>query len=503
MTPQAPTRAELAQLARECHLNLGEEELSAYLRLIEGILPTYTRLDELVEPTLPVKYPRTPGYRPGPEENTCNAWYRKTSIHGAAEGKLKGKRVVLKDNICLAGVPMMNGTAMLEGYVPDLDATVVTRVLDAGGEIAGKAVCENLCISGNSHTSATGPVRNPLDPARSSGGSSSGCAALVAAGEVEMAIGADQGGSIRMPAAWCGIVGLKATYGLIPYTGICPIEMTLDHAGPMTRTVADAALLLEVLAGKDGLDPRQADIQVASSYTSSLTGDASGLRIGVVEEGFAWPGMSEPDVDKAVLAAAQRWKKLGATVEKVSIPMHRDGIHIMIAIGFEGPTAQLFEGNTMGTNWKGHYNTGLVDFFGRARVTRSDDILEGGKFLVMFGRYMRQKYHGRFYAKAQNLSRTLKAAYDAAFEKFDLLVMPTVPFKARPLPPLDASIEERVRVANEPLANTAPFDVTGHPAISLPVGLSKKLPVGLMIVGRSFEENTVLRAAHALEQSLK
>jgi amidase len=499
MTPKAPTRAELSELARSCHFQLNDEELSSYLRLIEGVLPTYARIDELVEPTLPVTYARTPGYRPMPEENSYNAWYRKTEIHGAAEGKLAGKRVALKDNICLAGVAMMNGTSMLEGYVPDLDATVVTRILDAGGIIAGKAVCENLCISGNSHTSSTGPVRNPLDPSRSTGGSSSGCGALVAAGEVDMAIGCDQGGSIRIPASWCGIVGLKATYGLIPYTGICPIEMTLDHAGPMTRTVADCALLLEVLAGRDGLDPRQADIEVALSYTADLARDSRGLRVGIVTEGFGWEGISEPDVDACVLAAAQRWTEAGATVEKVSIPMHRDGIHIMIAIGFEGPTAQLFEGNTMGTNWKGHYNTGLLNAFARARLTRADDMLEGGKFLFMLGRYLREKYHGHFYAKAQNLSRTLRAAYDAALEKFDILVMPTVPFKARKLPDPDASIETKVQVANEPLYNTAPFDVTGHPALSLPVGLSEGLPVGLMIVGRPWQETTVLAAAYALE----
>jgi amidase len=502
MTPKPPTRAELAALAQECHFNLGEDEISAYLRLIDGVLPSYTRVDELIEPTLPVKYARTPGYRPSAAENTHNAWYWKTNIPGASSGKLLGKRVILKDNICLSGVPMMNGCAMLEGYVPDVDATVVTRVLDAGGIIVGKAVCENLCISGNSHTASTGPVRNPYDPTRSSGGSSSGCAALVSAGEADMAIGCDQGGSIRMPASWSGIVGLKPTHGLVPYTGICPIELTLDHAGPMTRTVADAALLLEVIAGEDGLDPRQNKVQVADSYIAAVTGEAKGMRIGLVREGFEWPGASEADVDAAVRAAAQRWTEAGATVEEVSIPMHRDGIHIMIAIGFEGPTTLLFEGNTMGNNWKGHYTTSLLDAFGRARMTRGDDILEGGKFLMMMGRYLQKKYHGRFYAKAQNLSRVLKAAYDAALENYDVLVMPTIPFKARPLPPADATIEEKVRVANEPLLNTAPFDVTGHPALSLPIGFSEGLPVGLMIVGRSWHETTVLRAASALEKIL-
>ncbi len=205
---------------------------------------------------LRVKYPRTPGYRPGPEENKYNAWYYKSSVKGAREGKLKGKTVVLKDNIMLAGVPMMNGAASLEGYVPDFDATVVTRILDAGGEIVGKAHCECFCLSGGSHTNATGAVHNPRKMGYSAGGSSSGSAALVAAGEVDMAFGGDQGGSIRMPSSFCGVYGLKPTWALVPYTGIMPIEIFIDHTGPMTSSVADNAPLLEVIAGEDGYDPR-------------------------------------------------------------------------------------------------------------------------------------------------------------------------------------------------------------------------------------------------------
>src|SRR5262249_25149589 len=171
-----------------------------------------------------VKYPRTPGYRPEGAENPHNAWYVKTTVKGAPGGKLTGKTVVLKDNICLAGVPMMNGASTLEGYVPDVDATIVTRILDAGGTIVGKAHCEYFCFSGGSHTNATGPVHNPRKPGYSAGGSSSGSAALVAAGEADMAIGGDQGGSIRIPAAYCGIYGMKPTHGPRPYALHMPIQ---------------------------------------------------------------------------------------------------------------------------------------------------------------------------------------------------------------------------------------------------------------------------------------
>ena len=198
---------------------------------------------------------------------------------------------------------MMNGASTLEGYVPDVDATVVTRILDAGGEIAGKAHCEYFCFSGGSHTNATGATHNPHKRGYSAGGSSSGCAALVGAGEIEMAIGGDKGGSIREPASFCGIYGMKATHGLVPYTGVMPIELTLDHVGPMTATVADNALLLEVVAGADGLDPRQYAPQTAA-YTEALGGDIAGLKVGVVAEGFDWPH-SQPDVDAKVRAAVE------------------------------------------------------------------------------------------------------------------------------------------------------------------------------------------------------
>ena len=223
-------------------------------------------------------------------------------MKGAPAGKLAGKTVVLKDNVCLAGVPMMNGASTLEGYMPDIDATIVTRILDAGGTIVGKAHCEYFCFSGGSHTNASGPVHNPRKMGYSAGGSSSGSAALLGAGEVDMAIGGDQGGSIRIPAAYCGVYGMKPTHGLVPYTGIMPIEITLDHTGPMTRNVADNALLLEVLAGEDGLDPRQYAPKVAP-YTKSLDGGVKDLKIGVVKEGFGLPN-SERDVDAKVKQAA-------------------------------------------------------------------------------------------------------------------------------------------------------------------------------------------------------
>src|SRR5207244_2124236 len=312
-----------------------------------------------------VKKARTPGYRPEGAENKYNAWYYKSEVHGASPGKLRGKRIALKDNVCLAGVPMMNGASTLEGYVPDVDATIVTRVLDAGGTIMGKVHCEYFCFSGGSHTSAAGPVQNPRKPGYSAGGSASGSAAVVPAGEVDMAIGGDQGGSIRIPAAYCGVYGLKPTYGLVPYTGIFPVEMTLDHTGPMTATVADNALLLEVLAGPDGLDPRQVNVKTAA-YTNALTADARGMKIAVVKEGFGHAS-SEADVDVLVRKGAATFKQLGAQVDEVSIPLHLAGPAIWTPIAVEGATWQMLNGNGFSFHWQGLHVASLLDWHSARR----------------------------------------------------------------------------------------------------------------------------------------
>jgi len=387
---------------------------------------------------------------------------------------------------------------VLAGFIPNEDATVVTRILDAGGEIIGKSVCENFCFSGGSHTSDGNPVHNPANPAYSTGGSSSGSGALVAAGAVDMALGGDQGGSIRIPSSWCGIVGLKPTHGLVPYTGIFPIEGTLDHTGPMTKTVADAAQLLEVIAGEDGLDPRQVNVRTAN-YTEALTSDIAGLRVGLVQEGFGWEGVSEEVVDEAVRAAVRTIDELGAKVTEVSIPIHRDGVHIWNAIAVEGATAQMVRGDALGWNWRGHYSLGMRDFYGRARRARANDFPTTVKLTVLLGEYMSDRYNGHYYAKAQNLSRTLRAAYDAALAEADVLVMPTMPMRAM-LIPENPDLPTYFRAALGMLQHTSPFDITGHPAITLPCGRAEGLPIGLMLIARHFDESTILRTAHAYEQ---
>ena len=497
-TVKRPSVEQLQEIVASLHMSMSNREVAEYLDAMEGTFAAYDRLTQMPDNLPPVRYPRTPGFRPSAAENPLNAWAVKSEVRGAVHGPLSGKRIVLKDNVCLAGVPMMNGASSLEGYVPDVDATLVTRILDAGGTIVGKAHCEYFCLSGGSHTSAAGPVHNPYRHGYSAGGSSSGSGALVGAGEVEMAIGGDQGGSIRMPSGWCGAYGMKGTHGLVPYTGVMPIEATIDHVGPMTMTVADNALLLEVIAGADGLDPRQYNVRV-DKYTSALGRGVAGMRIGVVTEGFNHDN-SEPDVDQKVREAADRFRALGATVDEVSIPMHRDGPAIWTPIALEGLMAQMMHGNGMGFNWKGLYTTSLLDAHSNWRA-RANELSRTLKISMFAGEYFMRNYRGHFYAKAQNLSRLLAKSYDDVLGRYDLLLMPTLPMKATPIPPANAPLALWCQRGFEMIANTCPFDVTGHPAMSVPCGLSNGLPVGLQLTAKHYNESTIYRAAHAFEQS--
>jgi amidase len=496
--PELPSLELLRTLSDELGLALCDSDLEAYRELMQGPLTSFEVVAAADQPTRPVLYPREDVRPPRPEENSLNAWYRKCSIKGKAEGPLRGKRVVVKDNICVAGVPMMNGSRLLEGYIPDVDATVVTRVLEAGAEIVGKGVCEHLSSGGSSFTSDTGPVLNPHDRTRSAGGSTSGPAALVASGEAELALGADQGGSIRIPSSWCGVYGLKPTYGLVPYTGISAAELTQDHAGLMAANTTDLALVLEAVAGEDSLDPRQPSCR-PEEYSRALTGDLKGVRVGVLEEGFGWPNASEDDVDSAVRDAACRLAHLGAQVTGVSVALHRQAHHIWRVINVEGRTTLMFRGRGMGTNWRGYYALSLHEAYARGFREKPHLLSEPVKLQILLGEALQRRYNGRYYARAQNLALALRQAYDEALASVDVLLLPTTPMKATALPNPESPRAERYPRNLEMIPNTSPFNVTGHPALSIPCALSRGLPVGMMLVGRYFEESMLLRVAHAYE----
>src|SRR5438105_4939274 len=402
---QKPTVADLREAAERLGMRPSEAYLDAVAEIITPLANAYATLDATPDELPPVKYPQREFHRPQRAENPYGAWDVKTAIKGKPGGKLAGRRVALKDNICLAGVPMMIGAQLLDGYVPEVDATVVERILDAGGEIAGKAVCEYFCVSGGSHTSSTGPVHNPRKRGYSAGGSSSGSAARVAAGEVDIA---------------------------------------------------------------------------------------------VVKEGFGHPN-SESDVDAHVREAAQRFAKLGA-LEEVSVPAHALGFPVWAAIRGDAACVMLLEMNGAGIGHEGLYVTSLIEHAMGWRK-RADEFADTLKIASIFSRHTLDRYGGRFYAKAQNLRRRVRAGYDAMLASHDLLLLPTVPMKATPIPGKDATPQEITRRSWEPTRNTCPFNVTGHPAISLPCGMEDGRPIGLMLVGRHYAEETIYRAAAAFERS--
>ncbi len=502
MPAPSPTNAELARIAGRYGLDLSDADIQAFAPFVTGLLGSWTALEELYDRTAPTAPTDRSWHRPDNADNPLGAWYVRTEITEADTGPLAGRTVAIKDNTMVAGVPMMNGSETLEGFVPTRDATIVSRLLAAGATITGKAVCEDLCFSGGSHTSRTGPVRNPWDPARSAGGSSSGSAALVAAGAVDVSTGGDQGGSVRIPSAYSGTVGHKPTHGLVPYTGAFPIEFTIDHLGPITRTVADAALVLGVIAGADGFDARQVAGVPTVDYVSALGSGASGLRVGVVAEGFALPDLSDPRVDETVREATETLRSAGLKVDEISIPWHGDAMHVWNVIATEGAAAQMIDGNAFGMNWKGRYDPELIEFYGRQWRERAARFSETVKLVVLAGRYAIDHEFGRHYAMARNLAYELSAAYDAALANCDVLVMPTLPITAPVLPGPDSPREEYLMRALEMIPNTAPFDVTGHPATSVPAGLVDGLPVGMMIIGRQFDDATCLRVAGAFEEAV-
>ena len=437
MAFKLPNPDQLRAIGAELGMDVTQDYAEAVIEYIKPFAEGYRMIAALPDELPPIKYPRGGFFRPEGDENKHGAWAVKTSIKGAASGKLVGKKVAIKDTYCVAGVPMTNGASVLEGYVPEFDATVVTRLLDAGAEIVGKSVCEYFSFSGGAATSYTGPVHNPRAWGHTPGGSSTGSGALVALGEVDMATGGDQAGSIRIPASLSGVVGIKPTWGLVPYTGIMGMEATIDHAGPLTATTSENALFLEVMAGPDGLDSRQNGAKVAD-YTEALGKSIKGLKIGIVKEGFGQHD-SHPDVDTGVRKAAEVFETLGCEVKEVSIPWHAFGVSIWAAIALEGTYQSMFNGASLGGNVEGVYPVSLAARLAPIRE-RANELPHTVKVGMLLGAYTSHYYQGYFYFKSQNLRRRLSAAYETALMQHDLLLMPTTRVMASKIPPADAEL---------------------------------------------------------------
>ncbi|KAK4542719.1 hypothetical protein LTR36_006291 [Oleoguttula mirabilis] len=499
-----------------------QEDYRKLLAVFDESAQELMAMPDYIPQTDLARFPRDNVYQMSKQDNTHGAWAWRCSIKDTSPtpntGLLAGKTLALKDMISVKDVPMLMGTEFVTGYTPNLDATVVTRILEAGGHITGKAVCENLCHSATSHSSASGRVENPHAKGYSAGGSSSGSGVLVSLGEVDGSIGADQGGSVRIPATNCGIVGLKPTFGLMPYTGCGSNEATNDHLGPMTRTVLDNALLLQAIAGTDNIDdrsfaapsptntPKYYDILRSINDPKGL----SGVRIGVIKESLEFPVL-DPRVKVCFLNAVEGFRKLGANVEEASIPIHAKGSTIWTAVSKVGGYLTKVHGST---GRRGHAMHELNSIFLEALHTQEkwEKAYVSSKNIYLNGSYASAQYPALL-AKATNLSRQLRDAYDSALQTYDVLLTPTLPYVATSHCEDDASPLEQIRKQVGLTSNTCQFNQTGHPVLAMPIGMlpplegpgvdveGVKLPVGMQVIGKWWDEKVVFRVGHAWESS--
>jgi aspartyl-tRNA(Asn)/glutamyl-tRNA(Gln) amidotransferase subunit A len=410
---------------------------------------------------------------------------------GTGSAPLAGVPLAVKDLFCTAGVPSQSGSKILEGYRPPYTATVVERLQRAGASLLGKTNQDEFAMGSSNENSAYGPVRNPWDRERVPGGSSGGSAAAVDAGLAPWALGTDTGGSIRQPAALCGIVGLKPTYGAVSRYGMIAFASSLDQAGPFTRDVTDAALLLRHMVGQDNRDATSLAFPEPIEPPDGV--DLKGVRLGVPRE-LTGDGI-ESGVREAFNATLALAEQLGASVEECSLPHapHALSAYYLIAPAECSSNLARFDGVRYGLR------VDADDLLGMYTATRAAGFGPEVKRRIMLGTYaLSSGYYDAYYGRAQKVRTKIAEDFRAAFERFDLIVTPTAPSVA-------FRLGEKVA---DPLAMylndvcTVPMSLAGIPAISIPNGLSDGLPVGLQIAGPAFSENRILRAAHVLEQAI-
>jgi aspartyl-tRNA(Asn)/glutamyl-tRNA(Gln) amidotransferase subunit A len=406
------------------------------------------------------------------------------------EGLLAGIPVAIKECISTKGIQTTCSSRILQGYIPPYDAHVVERLKAEGAIIMGKVNMDEFAMGTSTETSCFGPTRNPWDLDAVPGGSSGGSAAAVAGGEAPCSLGSDTGGSVRCPASFCGIVGLKPTYGLVSRYGLVAYANSLEQIGPLTNTVEDTALLMEIIAGKDWRDSTSAE---KGSYLAGLKDGIQGLKIGIPKEYFG-EGVDQK-VEKAVWDAISILESLGAAWKEVSLPHTRYALAAYYVIAMSEASSNLarFDGLRYGLR-EGED----ADWHTTFSEIRSKGFGPEVKRRILLGTYaLSAGYYGRYYLKALKVRTLIKEDFLKAFQEVDILASPTMPIPA-------FKIGEKI---DDPLSLymadvfTVPINLAGVPAISVPCGFAGHLPIGLQLIGKHFDETTVLRAAHAYEQA--
>ncbi|WP_102347867.1 Asp-tRNA(Asn)/Glu-tRNA(Gln) amidotransferase subunit GatA [Bacillus sp. Marseille-P3661] len=408
-------------------------------------------------------------------------------------GLLFGMPIGVKDNIVTKGLRTTSGSKILENFDPVYDATVTEKLNEAEAVIIGKCNMDEFAMGSSNENSGFFPTKNPWNLDYVPGGSSGGSAAAVAAGEVPFSLGSDTGGSIRQPASFCGVVGLKPTYGLVSRFGLIAYASSLDIIGPITRSVEDNAFILQAIAGHDKMDSTSANVEIPD-YLSALTGDVKGLKIAVPKE-YISEGVNE-EVRNAVMNALKVLESQGATWEEVSLPHSKYAVATYYLLASSEASANLsrFDGVRYGHRSENVKN--ILDVF---KMSRSEGFGEEVKRRIMLGTFaLSAGYYDAYYKKAQRVRTLIKQDFENVFEKYDVIIGPTAPTPAfkigeKIMDPLTMYVEDVL---------TIPVNLAGVPGISVPCGFSGNgLPIGLQIIGKHFDESTVYRVAHAYEQA--
>ena len=410
---------------------------------------------------------------------------------GPAPSPLLGIPIALKDNLLTRGLRTTCASRILDNFIPPYDATAVAKVRSAGAVITGKTNLDEFAMGSSAENSAFFSTRNPWHLERVPGGSSGGSAASVAADQCIAALGTDTGGSIRQPAAFCGVVGVKPTFGRVSRYGVIAFASSMDQVGPMAKDVRDCALLLEAISGHDPADSTSVNCPVPS-YSKSLTGDIAGLRLGIPKEYFT-AGL-QPAVDQAVMSAIRQLENRGAIVEEISLP-HTEyamAVYYIIAPAEASSNLARYDGMRYGERAVG---SDLIETY---MLTRAQRLGPEVKRRIMLGTYaLSAGYYDAYYLKAQKVRTLIHRDFDAAFEHCDAIITPTSPTTA-------FKISEKIHNPLQMYLSdicTIPINLAGVPAISLPCGLDQEgLPIGMQVIGKHFDEATILRVAHAYEQ---
>jgi aspartyl-tRNA(Asn)/glutamyl-tRNA(Gln) amidotransferase subunit A len=406
-------------------------------------------------------------------------------------GPLQGVPISIKDNICTRGWETTCASKILKGFIPPYDATVIKKLREAGATFFGKCNMDEFAFGSSTETSTYGPTRNPWDLSRVPGGSSGGSAASVAADEAFAALGTDTGGSIRLPAAFCGVVGLKPTYGRVSRFGLVAFGSSFDQIGPITKTVEDSAILMNVMAGHDERDSTSAGVAVPD-YTQALKRGAKGLRIGLPKEYFV-KGM-DPEVEQAVREAGKVYQKLGAQIKEVSLPHtgYSVAVYYIVAVAEASSNLGRYDGVQYGFRAP---NGNLRDMYFE---TRDLGFGEEAKRRILLGTFVLSAgYYEAYYRKGQKVRTLIREDFEKAFKEVDLLltpVSPTPPFKLgeKLTDPLTMYLSDIFTIAS---------NLAGIPAMALPSGFDRAgLPIGMQLMARPFAEETIFQAAHAYEQ---